>query len=513
MSDWTQGYVSDIEYLPGFYMEQTPAHLDTVCLLQATEPPVASGDPFRYCELGCGIGETALAIAAANSHSEVWGFDFNPAHIARGRALAKAGGVCNVHLIEASFEELALVDNTELGEFDYIALHGVWAWISTANRGHIVRFIDRHLKPGGLVLVTYNALPGWTSVMPLQRLVSMFAAFDHDRSDRRIVNALDIARAYGEAGSSAIPADLLERLEKERAKGNLAYLSHEYLNAHWAPCYQMDVARDMAEAKLTYVGTANLLENYPDLSLTPQQRELIAGVPKAFVETAKDYLMARTFRRDVFMRGSRKIPDRRLDERVREVRLALVVPESATTREIKIPLGEATLNESFYKPALEALSAMPHTVGELMDLPQADRSTASPREVLGMLVGSRQAMVLPNEIDAARVDAVRRYNAAHLEICADEARAVCALAAAGTGSAITVRLFEMLAYEAIAAGADTEPAALTDTIWAMLEARGDRIRHEGEIVEDAAVNIRIIRENVDAIISVAVPIWRRVGAI
>ena len=60
MTSWNEGYVSDIEYLPGFYSHQTPAHIDTVCLLRNIEPPVPEGAPFRYCELGCGVGETAL---------------------------------------------------------------------------------------------------------------------------------------------------------------------------------------------------------------------------------------------------------------------------------------------------------------------------------------------------------------------------------------------------------------------------------------------------------------------
>ena len=46
MTDWTQGYVSDIEYLPGFYVDQTPAHLVAACLLRGVEPPVDRGGPF-----------------------------------------------------------------------------------------------------------------------------------------------------------------------------------------------------------------------------------------------------------------------------------------------------------------------------------------------------------------------------------------------------------------------------------------------------------------------------------
>ncbi|MGI6853536.1 class I SAM-dependent methyltransferase [Mesorhizobium sp. 1B3] len=513
MHDWTDGYVSDVEYLPGYYMEQAPAHLDLACLLRGIEPPRAPGADFRYCELGCGVGETALTIAAANPRAEVWAFDFNPAHIARGSGLARAAGLTNVHIKEASFEDLAGGRHGDLCRFDYIALHGVWAWVSAANRAYIMQFIERHLKPGGLVYVTYNALPGWTSTMPLQRLVSMFAEAPSERSDRRIIAALDKVAAFAKAGSGMIEAEMLERLGKERENGNVAYLSHEYLNAHWSPCYQVDVARDMAAAKLSYGGTANLLENFPDLSLTQQQRELVAATPAAFAETAKDYFMARTFRRDVYIRGVRAIADRRLDARIRDLNLALVIPEDAITRDIKVPLGEATLNQNFYGPALKALAEAPRTVGELMDLPEAERSSVTPREVVGMLVGSRQAMILANEISPESRSAAARFNAASLSACADESRAVCALAASGTGSGVTIRLFEMLAYEAMANGAPAEAGALTNEVWRILSARGDRIRHEGELIHDDDENKRLIAEQMQLVLKTAVPIWKRVGAI
>ena len=513
MSDWTDGYVSDIEYLPGYYSEQAPDHLDVACLLRATEPPRAPGGSFRYCELGCGVAETVLTIAAANPASEVWAFDFNPAHIARASALVCAAGLTNAHVEEASFEELARDDRNELGQFDYIVMHGVWAWISAANRGHIVRFISRRLKPGGLVYVTYNALPGWSPIQPLQRLISMVAATSADRSDRRTIAALDTAKAFLDAGSNLVSTEMLERLDKERAGGNAAYLSHEYLNEHWAPCYQMDVARELADAKLTYAATANIFENFPDLSLTEKQRDIVSSLPSALSETARDFFMARTFRRDVYIRGSRAIPETRLDARIRAVRLALVVPDGAVSRDIKVLIGEAALNESFYGPALDALREAPRTVGELIDLPQADGSTVTPREVLGMLVGSRQAMVLANETTDESRASVVRYNKAQLAACADAARAVCALAASGTGAGHTARLFEMLAYEALAAGAPDQHAGLADAVWTLLQARGDRVRDNGRIIEDEAENRRLIEDQIRNVVAEALPIWRRVGAI
>ncbi|MGQ3281079.1 MAG: class I SAM-dependent methyltransferase, partial [Shinella sp.] len=454
----------------------------------------------------------ALTIAAANPQSTVWGFDFNPAHIARGRALAGAGSVSNIRLEEASFEDLACGRQPGLPMFDYIALHGVWSWVSRENRRYIVDFASRHLKPGGLLYVTYNALPRWTATTPMQRLVSLFASLDNDRSDRRVLRALDMARAFSKAGADMIPSDMLDRLDKERVEGT-AYLSHEYLNAHWAPCYQIDVAQDLADAKLSFVGTANLFENYPDLSMTGEQRGLIDGLPATYAETARDFFLARSFRRDIYMRGPRPIAPRRLEERLAARKLCLVVPPSAVTLAIKVPVGEATLNEAFYGPALAALAETPMTIGALKSLPEADGSTATEREILGMLIGSRQAMALSNAVTEENVAWVRDYNQAHLRICADEGRAVCALAAAGLGSGITVRLFEMLAYEVLCAGVEPEAGAITAAIQGLLEKRGDKLRNEGVPIEDEAEARRVIRENVEMILATALPMWRRIGAI
>lgn len=514
MSDWTEGYVSDIEYLPGVYVEQMPAHLDTICLLQGVEPPVREGEGFACCELGCGIGETALAVAAANSGAEVWGFDFNPAHIARAGNLAAAGRLDNIRFEDASFEQLAASARNDLPDFDYITLHGVWAWVSVENRRHILRFIDRHLKPGGLVYVTYNALPVWASAMPFQRLFQMYGSVDHSRSDHRILSALAMADEYVAARSGVLPEALLDRVGKDRdSKSRATYLSHEFLNEHWSPCYQMDVARDMATAKLGYVGSASILENFPDLSLNEERRAIVARAPPAFAETAKDFFLDRSFRRDVYVRGPRKIPERRLPARLRSKRLALVVPPHRTKRQISIPLGEAELNERFYKPALDALSEGTRTIGELLDLPDAAGSTASAREVLGMLVGSRQATVLHNDANEDAVDRTRAYNTAHLRNCADEGRNNSALAAAGSGTAIAADLFEMLTYEALAAGSAATPDALAQSIRTLLERRGDTLRFDGEVAEDPGKNTTVLQKNVAKVVSDILPIWRRIGVI
>ncbi|MBN9068277.1 MAG: methyltransferase regulatory domain-containing protein, partial [Rhizobiales bacterium] len=260
-------------------------------------PPVEPGEPFRYCELGCGVGKSAATVAATSPHAEVWGIDFNPAHIARGRRLSKEGGLDNLHLEDWTFADLAGAHSAALPRFHYIALHGVWSWISPENQRHIVDFIDAHLDPGGLVYITYNALPGWNNVAPMQRILRSLALQRDGHSDDRVAAALGLVRQMADAGAGALLPEQLSRLEEMSRKDDVAYVAHEYLNEHWRPCYQMDVAKALAPARLTFVGSANIFDNYPDVCLTKEQRELIDSSPLDLQETMRDFFMERTFRR------------------------------------------------------------------------------------------------------------------------------------------------------------------------------------------------------------------------
>ena len=174
MSDWSSGYVVDVTYTHGFYGELAPSFLAFAALLQGYAAPGRDGEPVTYCELGCGQGRTVNLLAGANPQVQFYANDFNPAHIAGARNLARTAKLSNVHFFDDSFAEF--VSNRDLPPFDIVSLHGIYSWISEENRSHIVRFIKERLKPGGLVYISYNAMPGWAPLMPLRRMLAEYAA-------------------------------------------------------------------------------------------------------------------------------------------------------------------------------------------------------------------------------------------------------------------------------------------------------------------------------------------------
>ena len=181
MTDWGSGYVVDTAYVHDFCRVQVPAMLSFAALAKNVAAPGGRGEALTYCDLGCGQGLTANIVAAANPRASVFAADFNPTHIAGARSLARAAGLENIEFREADFAELS--NDASLPDFDIIALHGVYSWIGAEHRQAIVALIRRRLKPGGLLYISYDAMPGWAGMAPLRQL--MVSCRRHGRSRRR----------------------------------------------------------------------------------------------------------------------------------------------------------------------------------------------------------------------------------------------------------------------------------------------------------------------------------------
>lgn len=174
MTNWNEGAITDIPARQRFHREATPIWLVTACTLLGSRAPSLS-KPFRYADLGCGTGFTALTVAAPCPRAEVWGFDFNPANIELARDLAEQAGLANIRFMEISFEAMAALPPEQLPQFDFMIAEAVLSVVSAENRSRIQGLIQRHLRSGGLAYLGYNADTGWSEFKPLQSLLRMLS--------------------------------------------------------------------------------------------------------------------------------------------------------------------------------------------------------------------------------------------------------------------------------------------------------------------------------------------------
>ena len=510
--EWTAGYASGIEYLAGFYREQSPVYLNFVCVLNGCEP-VPLDRPFTYFELGFGRGLTVNVQAAANPQGRFYAADFNPAHVCGAREIAEAADLGNLTLLENSFADLAEGKVENLPQFDFITLHGIYTWVSPENRAHVRQFIKRYLKPGGIVYVSYNAMPGWAGAAPMQLLLE-YSALHSGGSEAKIE---EVRKFFGrmvdaKSGYFTRNPNIEGRLQTLKT-GDPHYLVHEYMNAHWEPLYHADVARQLGEdAKVEYVGSAELSLAFQQLYLNDEKQALLKSIPDATLrETVKDYLLDTSFRKDVFVRGARTMRGQRYLDRLFQFGLALCVPRDQVGLKMKLPFGEISAKEEVYKPVLDALAQRPHSLAELAALPAMANALPQMVQVAALLCSTGQATVYPLQQAAeaaASCTALNRALTGQIQYGEDYQ----VLAAPRLGNGIAVSTVGSLAYLMLSApGTEQGAGALAPRAWRIMAAQGRKLLRNGAPIDGEEQNIAELTMLIGEILTKRLPVWRQLG--
>lgn len=364
MSNWHAGYTAETAYTYGYYTELNPLRTQLLLLSWGIQPPKVS----TACELGFGQGMT-VNIHAAASGVRWYGTDFNPAQTAFAQELAEASGNGAV-LSEQSFQDFCA--RSDLPDFDFIALHGIWSWISPENQAHISDFLARKLKPGGVLYISYNTQAGWAAMAPIRDLMEqhsrVMSAPGHDPLTR-VASALSFVNRMMETKPRYLQANptIAMRLQ-QIGEQDPNYLSHEYFNHYWQPVSFSALKPVLAAVKLEFAGSAAYADHVAPLNLSPEHLDFLAQIPDVtFRENTADFLVNRQFRQDYWVKGSRRLTAHEQATALRAVRILLVAPVEQITMKATGALGEAEMDPAVYEPLLELLADyQPHTIGELL---------------------------------------------------------------------------------------------------------------------------------------------------
>ncbi|WP_296597570.1 class I SAM-dependent methyltransferase [Phenylobacterium sp.] len=507
MAGWSDGYVTEIQYTGQFYPELAPGYLAFCCLRQSIRPP-ALGTGATYLELGCGQGFGLNLLAAANPGMQFVGVDFNPAQIANAARLAAEAGLSNVTFADDSFAQMLAAPDGRWPKCDVIALHGVYSWVSVENRAMIVQIIDRLLKPGGLVYVSYNCLPGWSANAALQRFIQDHVAQGAGDLTTRIVTALKAAQEIQEGGAlyfkgaPSLKARIAQALNRPPE-----YLAHEYLNLGSEPLFSADVAGQMAGARLTLAASAGLADDIVHLSAPAPLQPMIQGASdRTWRETLLDYASNRVFRRDVFVRGVNPLTREERDALLDATPFALLVPAGDVGLDSTVPIGTLSGNPQVYRPVLDALADGPKTFRELLRLAQAREDVVL--QALTLLTGRRQ--IHPCVPDRAGASAAS-FNRALLDRMAF-GEIPSQLAAGGVGTGVDLKLEEVLAVSAHMAGEEA-PRAMAHRGWDILARTGRRLRKDGAVLEDQTANEAELAQRIAEFTASRLPLLRDLGVL
>lgn len=469
MTVWNDGYLVDTPYPHLVQRELSPAWLGAVLTaLGQRAPALAPG--FRYCELGCGQGLNSLLMAAAYPAAEFVAVDFNAQHIAHGRRMAQTAGLDNLRFVQVDFAELA--ESAQEQGFDFIVLHGVYSWVSAANRVAIQGFVDRALKHAGVLYLGYMSHPGLSAFASAQRLLWASAQAAKGDARQRLQIGLQTLRAWRDSGAGYFieHPDVAQRLARNTDE-DLAYLAHELLCEHWTPLHSADVIDTFAAIGCSFVGSATALENIDALSLPANCLPLLAGLDNtAQRESAKDIARNQSQRRDIFVRHAQALDGNEHRHALLNGRwAALPGAPQAGAPIFDTRIGPVQGSAQLFDPLLQALAQGPQFFAELAQRPGLAAQIGNLSSALQSLLWA--GFVHP--LHATPVNPVHCHKLNRLLVeGALQGAGYAHLAAPGLGGAVVADLLEMAAARVLMEHPQLSGALLHETTLALLRRHG-----------------------------------------
>ena len=506
MNDWTAGYVADIGYTFGYYSELNPLRVKLAFLNAGLVPP----ETLTACELGFGQGLSSNIHAAA-SMTGWYGTDFNPAQAGFAQELAGVSG-SGAKLYDDAFADFA--QRQDLPDFDFIGIHGIWSWISDANRQVIVDFIRRKLKIGGVLYISYNTMPGWSSFAPIRHLMTEHAELIGSEG-HGIVSRINGALAFTEKLLATNPAyavanpQVVGRLQQIKAQ-NPHYLAHEYFNRDWHPMHFGTVADWLSPAKVSFACSAHYLDHVGNINLNAEQQAFLNDInDPQFREGVRDFMVNQQFRRDYWVKGARTLSRLELVEAFRGQRLILTTPRPDISLKVKAALGEAEMSQVIYNPILNALADhKPKTIAQIEQaIQQHGINFVQLTQAIIVLAGVGHLAAVQEDSVVNKVKKQTDKLNLYLINKARGGQDISFLASPLTGSGIAVGRFEQLFLLAQSQG-HKQPEQLAQFVWQVISAQGQKILKENKVLETAEENILELNLKAKAFLEKQLPILK-----
>jgi len=295
-----------------------PGQLAAIAWIFGLDTPEV--DSARVLEIGCAAAGNLIPFAAMHPLASAVGIDLSPVHVAKGRERVRALGLDNVELLDG---DIAQVDLSSRGPFDFIICHGVYSWVPDDVQNAILAVCSSLLADTGVAYISYNTYPGWKA-KEIVRDAMLLSVDDTASPPEKVASARRMVEFLHDV---AQPDSVLARaVADHRAMASVSgdyYLLHEELEAFNAPCYFRDFVHRARANGLEYLAEAQpenmFARNYGPLAVD-HLREVDGGDP-VLVEQHLDFVVNRSYRETLLVKAERAEQISRTVDRNRNRRL------------------------------------------------------------------------------------------------------------------------------------------------------------------------------------------------
>jgi SAM-dependent methyltransferase len=299
-----------VAYVNRPYSQTHPDHLAVIGRLHGLDaPPV---ERARVLDLGASEGGNIIPMAISLPEAQFTGVDLAAVPVERGNQVIRDLGLSNVRLLQMDLLEMG----EDLGEFDYIIAHGLYAWTPPAVRDKILAIARAHLSPNGIAFISYNAYSGGhlRKVLREAMLLHIGDAIDPavrlERA-RGMLQLFALGRPEPDEFDQAFAAEAAEVLDRSESS-----LFHDYLAEIYEPAYLGDFVAHAGRHQLQYLADAGAMDS-ANPNLSPGVMEAVAKSAANRIEREQylDILRLRRFRQSLVCRAEVAIEDEWITQR------------------------------------------------------------------------------------------------------------------------------------------------------------------------------------------------------
>ena len=303
-SNRTNSY-DEVPYPSTAYAFTHPDNLATAAVLLGLTPT-----PVTHCrvlELGCAGGGNLIPLALELPDSTFVGIDASAVQIDDGNAAIAAVGCRNITL-----QQKDILDITpELGQFDYIIVHGIFSWVPVPVRDAILNICQQNLAPNGIAYVSYNTYPGWHMLGNIRGMM-LYHTRNVVDPRMRITQARELLTFMNESLTTASEisnsrlikayAGFMQSEAEHIGSSTDSYVYHEELEAVNDPMYFHEFAAWAARHNLQYLCEANFSDVFLN-DFPPQATKELLKLSHDLIELEQymDFLRNRTFRKTLLV--------------------------------------------------------------------------------------------------------------------------------------------------------------------------------------------------------------------
>jgi SAM-dependent methyltransferase len=279
-----------------------PSNLAAMAILHGLEP--APVERCRVLEVACNEGSNLIPMAYAIPGSEFVGFDLAGSPIERGQERIRELGLKNIRLFQADLLDVG----AELGKFDYIIAHGLYAWAPEPVRDKLLALCGDILTPNGVAFISYNALPGGY----IRKLIREFMVdrVSGENLDAQLADSLRLLKSLIEVRPEGDAFRVLveEQLKRLRERSPRLIFHDELSEAHY-PLYFTEFETHARSHGLQYLTEAALPKPNDPCYRADLRAALDKEAPGDLVkqEQMLDYARMRVYRETLLCRAGLRL--------------------------------------------------------------------------------------------------------------------------------------------------------------------------------------------------------------